>query len=193
MKPWQISALGGVLAVISAIAGFQVQQYLNSKDRQVDNKSQQAQVYKKPLTPEEVIGMKVEDFSLSDVNNIPRSFSEWQGKVVVINFWATWCPPCRDEIPAFIELQHQYSNKGLQFIGIALQEADEIRDFINEFRVNYPSLVGSDDVINIASKLGNEIGALPYTVVIDRNGNISFTRRGPLSKSEAESAITALL
>ena len=188
MKRWQILAVGGVLAIISGIAGYQLQQHQKAKNDFV-----QEIVAKKSMTAEAVINTKVDDFSLSDVDGEQRHLSEWQGKVIVLNFWATWCPPCREEIPAFIELQQQYSNDGLQFIGIALQEAEEIRDFIKEFDVNYPSLVGADDVIKIASKLGNDIGALPYTVIINRDGVISFTRRGPLSKSEAELAIKPLL
>ena len=119
--------------------------------------------------------------------------SEWQGKVVALNFWATWCPPCRDEIPHFVELQQHYAREGLQFVGVALQEADEVRDFLLEFNVNYPSLVGADDVLQLAKALGNGIGALPYTVIIDRQGNVAFTKRGALSKAEAESVIQGLL
>ncbi len=188
MKRWQILAIGGVLAIISGLAGYQLQQHQKTEDNSV-----QEVVAENSMTPENVINTKVDDFSLSDVDGEQRNLSEWQGKVIVINFWATWCPPCREEIPAFIELQEQYSNDGLQFIGIALQEAEEIRDFIIEFDVNYPSLVGTDDVIKLANKLGNNIGALPYTVIINRDGVISFTRRGPLSKSEAELAIKPLL
>lgn len=187
MKKWQLLIMIVVLALLSAVGGYQLQQILNT-----DN-AEQAVIVQNPVAAEEVIGTKIEDFSLLDVNGEQRYLSEWQGKVIVINFWATWCPPCREEIPAFIELQQQYASEGLQFIGIALQQAKEVRDFIEEFNVNYPSLVGEDGVIKAAKKLGNDIGALPYTVIIDSNGVISFTRRGPLSKSEAESVIKTLL
>lgn len=187
MKQWQLLIIIVVLALLSAVAGYQLQQFLKA-----DN-NEQAIVIKNPIAVEDVIDTKVEDFSLSDVNGKQRHLSEWQGKVIVINFWATWCAPCREEIPAFIELQQQYSSDGLQFIGIALQQAEEVRDFIAEFNVNYPTLVGVDDVIKISKKLGNDIGALPYTVVIDRDGKIIFTRRGPLLKSEAELVIQTLL
>jgi len=188
MKQWQIIAFGGVLAIISGIAGYQLQQHQNAEDSPA-----QDVVVEKRATADSVLNTKIENFILPDVDGVQRNLSEWQGKVIVINFWATWCPPCREEIPDFIELQTQYSDRGLQFIGIALQEAEEIRDFIAEFDVNYPSLVGTDKVIQVANKLGNGIGALPYTVIIDRHGIISFTRRGPLSKSDAETAIQPLL
>jgi thiol-disulfide isomerase/thioredoxin len=191
MKRWHLLIIAGLLAILSSVAGYQLQQYLN-KDNGTGN-VQQPTAIKSPTAPKEVIGTKAEDFTLFDVDGKQRSLSEWQGKIIALNFWATWCGPCRDEIPAFVELQEQYSNDGLQFIGIALQQADEIRDFLEEFNVNYPSLVGMKDVSKLAKKLGNDIGALPYTVFIDQNGIISFTRRGPLLKSEAETVIQALI
>jgi peroxiredoxin len=187
MKKWQLLVLIVIFAVLSAVAGYLLQQYINA-----DNAEQVIEV-KKPISAEEVIGTQFKDFSLMDVNGEQRYISEWQGKIIAINFWATWCSPCREEIPAFVELQEKYSSVGLQFIGIALQTAEEVRDFIVEFNMNYPTLVGADDVIKAAQSLGNDIGAMPYTVIINRDGVISFTRRGPLSKSEAETAIKALL
>jgi thiol-disulfide isomerase/thioredoxin len=187
MKKWHLIVLIIVLALISAVAGYQFQQYFNSQE------TKQTVVVKNPIAPKEVIGTKVEDFSLFDVNGEKRYLSEWKGKIIVINFWATWCAPCREEIPAFIELQNQYFSHGIQFIGVALQEAEEIRDFLDEFKVNYPSLVGSAEVIKISKKLGNDIGAVPYTVIIDRDGTVSFTHRGPLSKKDTELAIKAHL
>lgn len=190
MKQWQILVLGVLLAVVSAFAGYQFQQYQKQSDVK---KTKQVVAVKNPIAPKEVVDTKLNDFSLLDVNGKQRNISEWQGKTLVLNFWATWCAPCRAEIPAFVELQQQYQNDGLQFIGIALQEAEEIRDFLQEFNVNYPSLVGAEDVIKVAKQLGNDIGALPYTVFIHKNGTISYTHRGPLLKSDAEKVIQTLL
>lgn len=187
MKRWQAILVMFVIALVSAIGGYQLQQNLKKK-----NNVDPVQVQKQ-LSAEEVIGTEIAEFDLFDVHGERRFFSEWKGKLVVINFWATWCPPCREEIPHFVELQEHYSSDGLQFIGIALQEADEIQDFLAEFKVNYPSLVDNGDVTKLAKKLGNDIGALPYTVVIDRAGKIVFTKRGPLSKSETESVIQTFL
>lgn len=186
MKQWQLVTIAGVIALVSAVGGYHFQQTLKSE------KNPEVVAEKQP-SPEEVVGTKAAEFSLSDVEGAVRHLSEWKGKVIAINFWATWCPPCREEIPAFIELQQDYESQGLQFVGVALQHAEEVRGFIDEFNVNYPSLVGGDDVINLAKKLGNGIGALPYTVIIDRSGYIAFTRRGLLSKSEADSVIQSLL
>ncbi|MGI9229953.1 MAG: TlpA family protein disulfide reductase [Gammaproteobacteria bacterium] len=132
-------------------------------------------------------------FSLPDLQGTMRSLSEWRGQVVVLNFWATWCPPCRDEIPVFIALQRQYTDAGLQFVGIALQQPQEVHDFVAEFGINYPILAGELEVIKLAESLGNESGGLPYTVMIDRQGRVQYARAGPLTREQAERLVTALL
>ncbi len=185
MKQWQVITLAGVIALLAGMGGYQLQQNIGSE--------KPTTAIQKPISPEAVVGTMAEEFILPDMNGNQRHLSEWQGKIIAINFWATWCAPCREEIPDFVELQRQYNSAGLQFIGITLQQTEEIVDFIAAFNVNYPSLVGGNEVIKIAKKLGNGIGALPYTVIIDRSGRIVFTRRGRLSKSEAESVIQTLL
>lgn len=190
MKRWQILTMTAIVAVVAAIGGYLLQQQTAPvaapiAEKQVDNRFVQL--------PEDVIGKTAPPFQLADMEGQRRTLTEWQGKVVAVNFWATWCPPCRDEIPHFVELQQDYGQQGLQFIGIALQTADEIREFVAEYQLNYPSLVGRDDVIATAKSLGNDIGALPYTVIIDREGIIRFTRQGPLTRAEAEKVISALL
>lgn len=189
MSSKQIVLFGVVIAMLSAFGGYGLQHYLNKKEPSVTTNNTSS----KPGSPEDLIGSQITEFKLQDVEGELRSSSEWNGKVMAINFWATWCPPCREEIPYFVELQDQYANDGLQFIGVALQHADEVREFLEEFGFNYPSLVGGDDVRSLAEQLGNDIGALPYTVIVDRTGKIAFTRRGPISKDEAESVIQTLL
>tara|TARA_R110002072_G_scaffold119555_2_gene252439 strand:+ start:8616 stop:9182 length:567 start_codon:yes stop_codon:yes gene_type:complete len=188
VKQWQLIIAVFIVALASAFGGHLLHQYLKG-----DENLEVVKAVHSPIVPQSVIGTTVKDFSLSDSNGKLRSLSEWKSKVIVLNFWATWCAPCREEIPAFVELQQLYESKGLQFVGIALQEAKEVRGFLEEFNVNYPSLVGGDEVIQAAKRLGNDIGALPYTVIIDSNGEIVFTRRGPLSKIDAESVIKTLL
>lgn len=144
-------------------------------------------------SPKDLLGKLAPDFSLNDASGKLRNVSEWEGKVLVINFWATWCPPCLEEIPHFIELQDKYASQGLQFLGIALENVDTVVDFAKQHGMNYPLLVGERDVIALAGKFGNRVGGLPYTVVLDRNGQINFIKQGPLSSAEAEQVITSLL
>jgi thiol-disulfide isomerase/thioredoxin len=140
-------------------------------------------------TAKGVVGTPRPDFRLPDLEDRVRSVSEWNGKVLVVNFWATWCPPCRKEMPAFIELQEKYADKGLQFVGIAIDEKDKVIDFSDTYGVNYPMLVGDLEAIKLGKAYGNRFGALPYTVIIDRGGNIRFTQRGELPRETAEAEI----
>jgi peroxiredoxin len=142
---------------------------------------------------DQIIGSMRPEFTLSDVAGKLRNINEWDGKVLAINFWATWCPPCIKEIPEFIEIQHKYQKQGLQFIGIALQRPEEVTEFIKEYGMNYPVLAGEMEVIKIAESYGNDIGALPYTVIVDRKGLIHFIKRGPLDGEIAEATISKLL
>lgn len=139
------------------------------------------------------IGAHRADFVLTDMDGNRRHIDEWRDKVIILNFWATWCAPCLEEIPMFIELQQRYRASGVQFIGIALQDAEEVRGYSEAVNIPYPLLFGGDEVIKIGRQYGNEIGAIPYTVMVDREGKIAFQKRGALSKSEAEQSILALL
>ena len=131
-------------------------------------------------------------FRLTDTEGKQRSSHEWDGKVRVINFWATWCPPCRKETPMFVELQEKYGASGLQFIGIAIDDADKVQDFMDTYGINYPMLIGEDDAIAVAKQYGNQFGALPYTVIIDRSGQIRHVQRGELKEAVAEKTLRPL-
>ena len=144
-------------------------------------------------TAARIVGRQRPEFTLPDLDGRHRSITEWDGKVVALNFWATWCPPCLKEVPEFVSLQEKYQAQGLQFIGIALQKPEEVREFVAEHKVNYPILAGELEVIKLAEAYGNHIGALPYTVIIDRNGQVAHVKPGILPTEEAESVITGLL
>ncbi len=132
-------------------------------------------------------------FKLPDLEGKMRDANEWNGRVLVVNFWATWCPPCKKEMPAFLELQEKYGAQGLQFVGIALDEAGKVQDFIDTMGVDYPILVGGDKAIKVSESYGNRLGALPYTALIDREGYIVQTYRGEVSKSVLERAIKKII
>ena len=129
------------------------------------------------------------EFSLPDTNGISRSITEWDGKLLIINFWATWCPPCLEEIPAFVRLQAEYGAQGVQFLGIALDSKENVRSFVVEHAVNYPSLYGQRESIELSKRYGNAVGALPYTVVVARDGKVLATHHGLFE----EAAVRALI
>ncbi len=173
------------VVVFSMFAGFQTSQYLSPQAP-----SNQQQV---GFDHETIIGQQRPDFTLADLIGKQRSIEEWDGKILIINFWATWCPPCREEIPEFIHLQEEYAEKGVQFLGVALQTAEEVQPFYDEHGMNYPSLVGQQDVVKVAKAYGNVAGALPYSVIISPSGKIEFTKRGPLDTETARKVIDSLL
>lgn len=133
------------------------------------------------------------DFTLKDLDGKPHTLSHWQGKVIILNFWASWCPPCRHEIPLLKQLQQQYGERGLQIIGIAIDQPDRVRNFLIRTPVNYPVVAGEDDAMRVAIEYGNFDGVLPYNVIIDRDGMIHTIQLGELDRSETEAIIASLL
>jgi peroxiredoxin len=140
----------------------------------------------------DVLGTQRIDFSLPDLKGDARRLSEWDGKVLVVNFWATWCPPCRKEIPDFVKLQTEYATQGVQFVGVAMDRVEDVRDFIRHVPMNYPVLIG-DEEGDISRRYGNKFAALPYTVIIDRAGRVVLTRRGLLPPAEVKATLGPLL
>jgi thiol-disulfide isomerase/thioredoxin len=132
-------------------------------------------------------------FKLKDLENKTRDIKEWDGKVLMVNFWATWCPPCRREIPAFIQLQEKYQEKGFQIIGVALDEKQAVIDFTDPMGVNYPVLMAADEGIKLSKAYGNRLGVLPFSVIVDRKGNIIHRQRTELSFEQVENMIKPLL
>ena len=131
--------------------------------------------------------------NLPDIEGVSQPVSQWQGNVIVVNFWATWCTPCREEIPEFIELQREYQDQGLTFVGIAIDQENKVVAYSKEFGINYPVLVGGLSAMSLAEAAGNEMSVLPYTVVFDRQGNITDTFLGRVHKKTMEKSILPLL
>lgn len=131
--------------------------------------------------------------NLRDLQGINQPMSQYRGKVVVVNFWAPWCPPCREEMPGFVALQNKYKDKNVVFVGIALDEKEKVQAFADEIGVNYPLLLGQLDAAQLAEQLGNRLGGLPYTVVIDRAGRIDLSAVGGLNQGKLESVLLRLI
>jgi thiol-disulfide isomerase/thioredoxin len=138
-------------------------------------------------------GGELIDFTLPDVEGKKRSLHEWRGKVIVLNFWATWCPPCREEIPLFISLQKKHQADDLQIIGVAIDNPAAVRVYRQSVRMNYPILIGENDAMPLLAQYGNRMGSLPFTVIIDRSGSIAVRKLGVFNQTELESLIDPLL
>lgn len=129
-------------------------------------------------------GSTLPDFNFPDTSGRQHAISEWRGKVLVINFWATWCPPCLKEMPVFSDLQKLFGEQGLQFIGIAIEDNDPVARHLAGNPVNYPILVGDAAAIALSQQLGNLVNAVPFSVVVGRDGRILHTHPGEFSAEQ---------
>lgn len=147
-----------------------------------------------PPNVEALLGKSRPDFTLPDLQNKSRNVSEWDGKALLINFWATWCAPCRKEIPAFLKARQRYHSQGFEIIGIALDLPDMVSEFASEIGIDYPLLYGQQNATEIAQQYGNILGTLPYSIFIDSNGKIQHIHNsGEISEDQLNAIIPTLL
>ena len=134
---------------------------------------------------------KAPDFSLKTSTGKTFKLSKLKGKLVVINFWATWCGPCRAEIPGFMDVYEKYKSKGLEIVGVSLDEGgwDDVKPFLKEYSVPYPVVLGNAQV---AEQYGN-IESIPTTFIVDKDGNIVGRHIGYMKKEDFEKAIQSYL
>ncbi|MDP2135224.1 MAG: TlpA disulfide reductase family protein, partial [Sulfuritalea sp.] len=128
-----------------------------------------------------------------DLKGQTQSLGQWRGKVLVVNYWATWCHPCREEMPGFSRLQEKYRDKGVQFVGISIDDAAKIVEFQKETPVNYPLLIGDMNTMKSSADLGNSRQALPFTAVFDSNGKLAMTKLGRWSEADLERQLLDLI
>lgn len=121
-----------------------------------------------------------------------KALGKWRGKIMVVNFWATWCSPCREEMPELSEIQDKYAKQGLIVLGIATDDVDKIHEFMQTTQVSYTLLAGGMDTMDLSSILGNSKGGLPFTVILDGNGSIVKSFEGRVSQAELEEALKPL-
>ena len=132
--------------------------------------------------------------TLPDSEGREHALSEWKGKVLVVNFWATWCDPCREEMPEFVRAQAELGDRGLQFLGIAVDQPENVAQFQRSpSAVNYPALVGGYGAIELSRTLGNRLAALPFTIIIDRQGRVVHTQLGPVKPKQLRAILAKLL
>ena len=129
---------------------------------------------------------QLQNLSLADLTGKPQAIAQWQGKIQVINFWATWCPPCRKEMPGFSRLQSKLAAQGVQFIGIGLDSPMAIKEYAMQYPVLYPLLAGGTEGMALIKELGNSNAALPYTLVLNAQGEAVFSRLGMIDEDTLE-------
>ena len=128
-----------------------------------------------------------------DLSGRPRRLAEWTGHVLVCNFWATWCAPCREEIPLLIAAQQKYASKSVQVVGIGIDQADKMLEFSKHLKMDYPILVAGAGTPDTMKRLGNGGGGLPFTVFMDRRGTVARTKLGALNGPEIEGILGSII
>ena len=130
---------------------------------------------------------------MHDLEGQSRSVLEWKGRVLVCNFWATWCTPCREEIPLLGRVRSRMSAKNAEIIGIAIDQMINVTNFAKELGIVYPILVGDAGSIELMRKLGNSAGGLPFTVLLDRGGKLVYRKIGTIAEAELETRIASIV
>ncbi|WP_036242858.1 TlpA family protein disulfide reductase [Methylobacter luteus] len=131
---------------------------------------------------------------LNDLNGKEHNLYEWRGKVIMLNFWATWCGPCQIEIPYFMKYQQHYAGQGLQIIGIGLDETQKLRNYARTLGINYPILrTGPEQHYALLNQWGDPSAVLPFTVIIDREGRLVFRQIGVFNDEAFETIVKPLL
>lgn len=131
--------------------------------------------------------------SFKDFDRKFQPLAQWRGKVTLVYFWATWCKPCRTEVPTLIAFYEKYRSRDLAIVGIAIDQTDKVRKFAEEYNINYPVLIGGNDALDLARRMGNGLGGLPFLVVIDRKGHLVSTQLGQFTDGLLEQAVAPLL
>jgi len=179
-------AIYGAVAIVAAAAGFAIYRYGISPRAAIEStatqpSSQAAQAANDaPSIPTEL-----PDFSLQDRDGKVTSIRSWTGKSMIVNFWATWCAPCRREIPLLRQIQHDKAASGFQVVGVAVDFRDDVLKYAKEIGIDYPILMGEEDGLDAVTKFGLGSIGFPFTVFTDSKGRIVLTHLGELTKPQS--------
>ena len=150
-----------------------------------------------PVAPEIAIASEAPArllaLALPDTQGRTQALSQWQGTVMVVNFWATWCAPCKEEMPEFSLISNEFSANGVQFVGISIDSADAVRTFQKQTDVSYPLLISDAATLALSGDLGNRAQALPFTVVLRADGTLQQVKLGIFRSAELRKAIRSAL
>lgn len=175
-----------LIALAAGVAGFFLYNALAGRDAPSDDGRPSL-----PGTPQ--VAEFAPAFVLPDVSGAQRSSAEWDDTLRVVNFWATWCPPCIREIPLLVDIQEEYGARGVQVLGIAIDEAEAVSAFAAQFDFNYPVLVGQEDAMELGHRFVRDFIGLPFTVFTDRSGRIVQFHMGEIHREQIEAILAELL
>jgi peroxiredoxin len=173
------------VALLSAAAGYGVSKWLHPAAAAARSPVAPVQ----PPRPEDLVGSRRPDFTLADRSGEPVSAAAFDGQVVLVNFWASWCAPCVREMPMLSELQSELGGQGLRVIGIAVDDPERARTFAEGLGLGYTLLFGLGDAMLTGRSFGNGTGQLPYSVLVDASGVIRWTHLGALDRDQVEARL----
>ena len=135
----------------------------------------------------------LQNLVLPDLDGRPQNLNQWKDKILVANFWATWCEPCRKEIPVLVKAQQEYAAKGVQLLGISIDTVANVQKFIPSFNINYPLVMGGLASMDVMRRLGNVSGGLPFTVLVGPGGRPIQRHLGPLNEAQLADMLKTML
>lgn len=140
--------------------------------------------------------LSTDDFfstQLTDENNHIQNLNQYRGKIIVVNFWATWCPTCRNEMPDLLAFHEENAKNNVTVLGIAVDKVEQVKAFTTRTSVAFPLFASEEKAMELARDLGNDFGWLPYTIIIDREGKVAKTIYGRIDKANLQTEINKLL
>ncbi|HSH55099.1 MAG TPA: TlpA disulfide reductase family protein [Methylotenera sp.] len=179
----RILTAAGYLAVM-LVLGFAIYYYFLNPNSTLNNSSNE---YDKLSTASFFAA------NLPNEDGVNQALNQYKGKIIVLNFWATWCPPCREEMPELSQLHSENQSKNVVVLGVAIDEIGLVKEFTRETPVSYPLFAAEEEGMALYNDLGNDKAVLPYTVIIDANGKVVKTYFGRISKALLETTLRPLL
>ncbi|WP_144138516.1 TlpA family protein disulfide reductase [Paraburkholderia sp. BCC1884] len=175
---------GAVVAIVAAGGGVLASQWLTGSNAEVAQAAQPA--------PTQSAVSQLWTAPVTSVDGKPQSLSLLKGHPIVVNFWASWCGPCVEEMPALSQLQREYAKKGIQFVGLGVDSEKNVQTFLQKVKVAYPVYITGFGGADLARAFGNNAGGLPFTVVIDAKGNVRSTKLGQIDPAALKQTLDAL-
>ena len=186
-------ALPVVAAVVALIAGFTAYSLLWRDAPSGSKPLESASISSAPTASAPIkLADRIPVFTLADTMNRPRRLQDWPDRALIVNFWATWCAPCRREIPLLKQIQQEHGAEGFQVIGIAVDFRDQVLAYARQMQIDYPVLIGEQDALDAAAAFGVDAIGFPFTVFSDRQGRIIAAHVGELTAPQADVILDAV-
>ncbi len=188
-----------VVALIAAAAGFGIYQFalaprvaVEAPQAANDAAPTESEAATDSAGGSDALPETLPDFSLANLEGKPQSIRSWEGKSMIVNFWATWCAPCRREIPLLKKIQAEHGAEGFQIVGVAVDFRDDVLKYAKEMNIDYPLLIGEEDGLNAVTKFGRGSLGFPFTVFTDNKQRLVLFHLGEIHPEQAEVMLAAV-